>query len=81
MVTLTLDPVLDLAAAPSLKQALLDAGSGARIDAGAVGRITSPCLQLLVSAVRGGAQVTAASQELRKAAACLGLEDALGFVS
>lgn len=81
MVTTTLAPVLDLTAAADLKQALLEAGSGATIDASAVQRITSPCLQILAAAVQGGARMAPASAALVETAAVLGLLGVLGISS
>ena len=74
---LTLDPVLDLTKADSLKRQLLE-GDGV-LDAAAVQRITTPCLALLVAAVAGGARFVAASDALKDAARTLGLTDALGL--
>lgn len=52
-----LPPVLDLPAAAPLKSRLLEAlekGNSLVIDAGAVQRITTPCLQVLASVAKTG---------------------------
>lgn len=51
---LALPPVLDLTAAAELKKGLLEALAQPEVsvDAAAVQRITTPCLQVLVAAVR-----------------------------
>src|ERR1700749_352240 len=56
---LVLPAVVDLTTAPELKlnlQQALILAEGLEIDAGNVQRITSPCLQMLVSAARGFAE-------------------------
>lgn len=78
MNTITLDPVLDLTGAASLKQTLLEAGQ-ARIDASAVQRVTTPCLQILLAAVKAGACIETPSQALRDAAITLDLASAMGL--
>jgi anti-anti-sigma regulatory factor len=62
---IALPPVVDLAYAPTLKTTLvaaLDRQSGLDIDAGAVQRITTPCLQILAAAAKSfekcGARLT-----------------------
>lgn len=52
-----LPAVLDITAAAELKSVLLEAlaGGGADVDARAVQRVTSPCLQVLVAAARDAA--------------------------
>lgn len=55
---LTLSPVLDIAAASELKQELLNAvasGGCINVDASAVQRITTPCLQVLAAAAKSTA--------------------------
>jgi anti-anti-sigma regulatory factor len=56
---LKLPPVLDTAAAGELKRELLEAlGSGGciNVDASAVQRITTPCLQIMAAAAKSAAQ-------------------------
>ena len=79
MSQIVLSPVLDLTAAPALKQELLEAFAGGEvaIDAGQVQRIGSLCLQLLVAAVSGGASLTNSSDALGETASLLGLASAL----
>jgi len=53
-VCLTLPPVLDLRAAKPLQEGLrkvLAKGSPVLVDAGAVERLSTPCIQLLIAAV------------------------------
>jgi anti-anti-sigma regulatory factor len=86
---LKLPSVLDLTAAAPLKldlQAALAKGEGLVIDADAVRRVTSPCLQVLVAAARGFAQTGGAglrfenvSQAFRETAAGLALDGALAI--
>ena len=74
--TLVLAPVLDLIQADSLKAQLLEAfaqGAPVMLDAGAVQRVSSPCLQILVAASRRGAVLVDPSLPLREAAADLDL--------
>lgn len=56
---ISLPPVLDIAAAAELKRELLEvlaSGNSVNVDAGAVQRVTTPCLQVLASAARSIAQ-------------------------
>lgn len=76
---IVLAPVLDLTAAPALKQALLETGPDAGLEAGDVQRVTTPCLQLLVAAVAGGAHIENPSRTLCDTAARLDLAGALGI--
>ena len=86
---LMLPAVLDLTTCPSLKTELLAAlalGDGVEVDASAVQRVTSPCLQILVSAVRGFAQAGGPamrffqpSEAFCQTAALLDLSSALGL--
>lgn len=58
-VSISLPPVLDVAAAANLKRELLEvlaSGNSVNIDAAAVQRITTPCLQVLAAAARSIAQ-------------------------
>jgi anti-anti-sigma regulatory factor len=79
---ITLQSDLDLAAAATLKRMVvevLDQGRGLAIDAADVQRVTSPCLQVLVAAVRKGAVVTGASSALIETAKLLDLAASLGL--
>ena len=79
--------VADLTQAGPLKARLeqaLATGTGMTVDASAVQRISSPCLQVLVAGVRtfakaGGAALVIAnpSEEFRETASVLGLLNAL----
>lgn len=85
--SVTLPPVADLTAAGPLKQSLLDglaAGKSITIDASAVQRVSSPCLQVLVAGMQsfakaGGTSLVVAnpSQAFRETVSVLGLLDAL----
>ena len=80
--TLVLAPVLDLIQADSLKAQLLEAfaqGAPVMLDAGAVQRVSSPCLQVLVAAARRGAVLVNPSVLLREVAAALDLSAELGI--
>jgi anti-anti-sigma regulatory factor len=79
---ITLPSDLDLAAAAELKRALVDAlalGQGLAIDASDVQRALSPCLQLLVAAVKGGATITTPSAAFAVTAKLLDLTAPLGL--
>ena len=55
-----LPPILDMAAAGALRQGLLEAiaaGGCVNVDASAVQRITTPCLQILAAASKSAALV------------------------
>ena len=80
--TLVLAPVLDLTQADSLKAELLAAfaqGAPVALEAGAVQRVSSPCLQVLVAASRRGAVLVNPSVPLREVAAALDLSAELGI--
>ena len=87
--SLRLPPLADLTFAATLKNALekaLGAGTGFTLDASDVQQINSPCLQVLVSAVRcfahaGGPGLTIASPspQFIETASTLGLDRALGL--
>lgn len=82
-----LPPVADLTAAAPLKsrlEAALASGSGLTVDASAVQRISSPCLQVLAAAVAsfataGGAALAIGdpSDAFRETVSVLGLTNAL----
>lgn len=58
-ITLSLPPVLDIAAAAELKRELLEilaSGNPVNVDASAVQRVTTPYLQVLAAAARSIAQ-------------------------
>jgi anti-anti-sigma regulatory factor len=84
---LALPAVADLVQAGPLKVQLehyLAAGAGVRVDASAVQRISSPCLQVLVAGVTGftkagGPSLTISnpSAEFLETVTALGLTDAL----
>jgi anti-anti-sigma regulatory factor len=84
---LVLPAVMDLTLVPSLQQncqQALAAGAGLIIDAAAVSRISSPCLEMLVVAARNfaasggpGLSFADASQAMRDCVVRLGLEAAL----
>lgn len=85
----TLPAVLDLTKAASLKDCLLSAMAAAptvTVDASALQRITTPCLQLFVAAARdlsaeGGAlHFENVPDTMASAAAILGLSSVLGLV-
>jgi len=79
---------VDLTAAADLKSQLEHAfaeGMGLQVDAGAVQRITSPCLQVLAAAAKsfaeaGGAEmrIAPASTAFRETVCTLGLQEILG---
>ncbi|GAA0530425.1 anti-anti-sigma regulatory factor [Rhizomicrobium palustre] len=83
----TLPPVADLTEAGPLKDRFLQAissGTSLTVDASAVQRVSSPCLQVLVAgkqsfAKAGGASLTITdpSEAFRETASVLGLLDAL----
>jgi Anti-anti-sigma regulatory factor (antagonist of anti-sigma factor) len=83
----TLPPVADLTEAAPLKERLLQAlgeGTSLTVDASAVQRVSSPCLQVLVAgkqafAKAGGASlvIAEASEAFRETVSVLGLLDAL----
>lgn len=79
MAHIVLPPVLDLTAAATLKQALLDAllAGDVVVHAQNVERIGTPALQLLVAAVVAGARIAEASAALCNTASILGLSTAL----
>jgi anti-anti-sigma regulatory factor len=87
--SMTLPAVADLTEAGPLKQRLeqaLTSGIGLTVDASAVQRISSPCLQVLVAGVTsfanaGGAALTISnpSKAVRETASVLGLMNALGL--
>ncbi|HEU0161782.1 MAG TPA: STAS domain-containing protein [Rhizomicrobium sp.] len=77
-----LAPVLDLTQADGLKAQLLAAfaqGDPVTVEAGAVQRVSSPCLQVLVAAARRGAVLVNPSVPLREVAAALDLSAELGI--
>lgn len=86
---LVLPAILDITAAAVLKQDLQHAlakGGGLEIDASAVRRLTTPCLQVLVAGLRafaehgfGAMHFYEVSSTFRETASCLGLETALGL--
>jgi anti-anti-sigma regulatory factor len=86
---LALPDTLDLTAVPTLKldlQSALALADGLEIDATGVQRITSPCLQVLVSAARSFAQAggpgmrfSGVSQTFSEAATHLALSSTLGL--
>lgn len=86
---IVLPPVLDLTSAAALKQELEDAlgkGCGIFIDASAVQRATSPCLQILVAAAKSFGEANGApmrfvatSAEFRDIVSILGIESVFGF--
>jgi len=86
---LILPAMLDMTVAPDLKrdlQAALSRGEGLHVDAGAVARVTSPCLQVLTAAAREFAQAggpamafTSLSPAFSEIAASLALTAALGI--
>lgn len=86
---ISLPAVADLTQAAALKEQLergLMSGSGIVVDAAAVQRISSPCLQVLVAAAAafektGGQSFTIAdpSAALLETVSMLGLKDALGL--
>lgn len=83
----TLPPVADLTEAGPLKERLLQAlsaGTDITINASAVQRVSSPCLQVLVAGMQsfakaGGAvmAVTEPSEAFRETVSVLGLSNAL----
>jgi anti-anti-sigma regulatory factor len=83
----TLPAVADLTEAGPLKERLekaLATGSGLTVDASAVQRVSSPCLQVLVAGVSafakaGGAalKISNPSEAFRETASVLGLMNAL----
>lgn len=83
----TLPPVADLTEAGPLKERLLQAlaaGTSVTVDASAVQRVSSPCLQVLVAGTQsfakaGGTSLTIAdpSEAFRETVSVLGLTDAL----
>lgn len=84
----TLPAILDLTKAAALKDCVLSAmaeGTQVTIDAGALQRITTPCLQVFVAAARdlqneGGAlQIVNAPDALTHATEILGLSNVLGL--
>jgi chemotaxis protein CheX len=85
--TVTLPAVADLTEAGPLKQHLekaLASGNGLTVDASAVQRVSSPCLQVLVAGVTafanaGGASLSISnpSEAFRETASVLGLMNAL----
>ncbi len=85
----TLPPVADLTYAVPLKERLLQslaAGTSVAVDASAVQRASSPCLQVLVAGMQsfakaGGASlvITDPSEAFRETVSVLGLMDALGL--
>jgi anti-anti-sigma regulatory factor len=87
--SITLPAVADLTEAGALKQRLeqaLASGTGLTVDASAVQRISSPCLQVLVAGVTsftkaGGEALTISnpSEAVRETASVLGLMNALGL--
>ncbi|OJT96030.1 MAG: hypothetical protein BGN82_06865 [Alphaproteobacteria bacterium 65-7] len=80
--TLILAPVLDLVQADTLKAELLAAfaqGAPVTLEAGAVQRVSSPCLQVLVAAARRGAVLVNPSAPLREVADALDLSAELGI--
>ncbi len=81
-VQVTLSPVMDLTAADVLKQELLAAfgrGETIEINAAEVSRVSSPCLQVLVAAVRRGATISQVSTAFGEVAGALDLTTALGL--
>ncbi len=82
MTDVTLAPVMDLTAADALRTELLaafDRGEPVTIEAGQVQRVSSPCLQVLVAAVRRGATIAHPSTALGEVAGALDLGAALGI--
>lgn len=85
--SVTLPAVADLTEAGPLKQRLeqaLASGTGLSVDASAVQRISSPCLQVLVAGVASFAKAGGAalaiidpSEAFRETASVLGLMNAL----
>jgi len=85
----SLPAVADLVEAGPLKARLeqaLAAGSGLTVDASAVQRISSPCLQVLVAGVSSFAKaggpslvIGEPSEAFRETVSVLGLMDALGL--
>lgn len=85
----TLPPILDLTVVASLKLDLLAAlglAEGLEVDASNVQRVTTPCLQLMVSAARSFAEaggpslkVTGATLCFDESATALGLAAELGL--
>ena len=86
---LVLAAILDFTETTGLKKTLQDAlakGDGLAVDAGAVSRVTSPCLQVLAAGVRTftesggpGLEIVAASDAFRDTASGLGLAPMLGL--
>ena len=85
---LVMPAVLDLTTADTLKQSLLNAlacGPVVEIDAGAVQRITSPCLQVFAAAAKGLPEIggtmrfTNVPDIFRETADTLGLSELLGL--
>jgi anti-anti-sigma regulatory factor len=84
-----LPPVLDIGATADLKRVLLEAaaaGGGVDVDASAVQRVTSPCLQILVAAAQDVApeegrrfRLHSVPQVLSEAIERLALAQALGM--
>ncbi|HEY0266506.1 MAG TPA: STAS domain-containing protein [Rhizomicrobium sp.] len=78
----TLAPVMDMTAADALNTELLAAfagGEAVEIDAAGVARVSSPCLQVLVAAVRRGATISRVSTAFGEVAGALDLNTALGL--
>jgi len=86
---LILSSILDLTAAAALKTSLREAlakGDGLAVDASAVSRVTSPCLQVLAAGMRAftesggpGLRIVTASDAFRDTVSGLGLAPMLGL--
>ena len=78
-----LGAVLDSGAAADLKRILVEAlgeDGFIEVDADAVRRVSTPCLQMLVAAASGGRLLLSnVPPEMKDAAALLGLSEALGL--
>ena len=88
-VTISLPSILDITAAAELKRNLLEAlasGSSISINASAVQRVTTPCLQILAAAARSVAQagggrfrLHSVPQGLSETIAMMGLREVFGI--
>jgi len=87
--TISLPSILDITAAADLKRELMEAlasGGSLNVNAGAVQRVTTPCLQILAAAAKSVAQagggrfrLHSVPRGLSETIAMLGLEETFGI--